>query len=73
MRYTTTRYFFPHGIEGENMDCTYKDWDSFEKAVAYCHRYTKGLRFAGVEIRDEKDNVVYELLTDGTAIDYRNK
>ena len=73
LKYTTTRFFFPHGIEGESMDCTYKDWDSLEKAVAYCRRYAKGLRFAGVEIQDEEGNVVYELFADGTVIDYRNK
>lgn len=73
MKYTTTRFFFPHGIEGESMDCTYKEWNSLEKAMAYCHRYTKGTRFASAEIRDDEDNRVYELLADGTVIDYRNK
>jgi hypothetical protein len=73
MKYTTTRFFFPHGIEGESMDCTYKDWNSLEKAVAYCHRYAKGIRFASVEIRDDEGNMVYELLANGTVIDYRNK
>lgn len=39
--YRTIRYYFPHGDEWEAMDCTVKEWNSLEKAIAYCHRYSK--------------------------------
>lgn len=71
MRYETTRYFFRFRKESDHMDCTTKEWDSLEKAIAYCHRYAKGIRFAAVEIRDENNNMVYEILADGTVTDYR--
>ena len=73
MTYQTVRYFFPHGIEGESMDCTYKTWDSLEKAIAYCHRYAKGIRFANVELRNEDNYLMYEILSDGTVTDYRKE
>ena len=50
------------------MECTVKEWNSLEKAIAYCHRYSKGIRFAGVEIEDENGNQIYELLPYGTVI-----
>ncbi len=69
--FTTTRYFYPHGIEGESMDCTWKEFDTIEKAIKYCHRYTNGLRFAGVQIEDEEGNLLYEITSDQELIDYR--
>lgn len=71
--YNTTRYFYPHGIEGEAMECTYKEFDTIEKAIKYANRYTKGLRFAGVQIEDENGNIVYEITSDNETIDYRVK
>lgn len=71
--YTTCRYFYPHGIEGESMDCTIKEWDSLEKAIDYCHRYTKGIRFSSVCIEDEKGDIVYEILASGEIIDETTK
>ena len=65
--YTTTRYYFPSGNENGCMDCTIKEWNNLEKAIAYCHRYSKGIRFASVEIEDENGNTIYELLADGTV------
>ena len=73
MTYTTIRYFFPHGIEGEAMDCTFKEWKDLDKAIAYCHRYSKGRRFASVEVEDEKGNVIYELNADGEVADNREQ
>lgn len=73
MTYTTIRYFFPHGIEGEAMDCTFKEWKDLDKAIAYCHRYSKGRRFASVEVEDEKGNVIYELNADGKVADNREQ
>jgi len=71
--FNTTRYFYPHGIEGEAMNCTFKEFDSIDKAIKYAHRYTKGLRFAGVQIEDEAGNIVYEITSDQETIDYRQE
>ena len=62
--FSTIRYFYPHGIEGEAMQCTFKDFEDVNKAIKYCNRYAKGLRFAGVRIEDEKGNTVYEITSD---------
>ena len=69
--FTTVRHFYPHGKEGEAMDCTLKEFEDINKAIAYCRRYTKGSRFAGVQIEDDKGNIVYEITSDLEAIDYR--
>lgn len=63
--YTTIRYYYPHGIEGESMDCTFKEFSSLVEAIAYAHRYAKGIRFAGVEIEDEFGNRIYEITSSG--------
>ena len=73
MTYSTTRHFYPHGIEGEAMDCTFKEFNTIEKAIKYADRYAKGLRFAGVQIEDETGNTVYEITSDFEVFDYRNK
>lgn len=77
MKYFTTRYFYPHGIEGEAMDCTYKEFDTIEKAINYAHRYNKGMRFAGVQIEELRDDgklgdMVYEITSDNETVDYRH-
>lgn len=41
--YRTIRWYYPNGDEWEAMECTIKEWSSLEKAVAYCHRYSKAL------------------------------
>jgi hypothetical protein len=70
--FTTTRFFYPNGIEGESMDCTYKEFDTIEKAIKYCHRYNKGVRFAGVQVEDENGNLLYEITSGNDVFDYRN-
>ncbi len=62
--FTTIRYFYPNGIEGEAMDTTIKEHSSIDKAIKYCRRYAKGLRFAGVQVEDEEGNVIYEITSD---------
>ena len=69
--YTTTRFFFPHGNEYESMDCTFKEWDNLEKAIAYAHRYAKGIRFAGVTVEDEDGKTIYEITSSSEVYDYR--
>lgn len=69
--YRTTRYYYPRGIEGESMQCTWKYFDTIEKAIKYCKRYTKGLRFAGVQIEDDDLNLLFEITSDQELFDYR--
>lgn len=71
--FTTTRHFYPKKIEGEAMDCTFKEFPNVEKAIAYANRYAKGLRFAGVQIEDENGKIVYEITSDFEVIDKRIK
>jgi uncharacterized membrane protein YkoI len=71
--FTTTRHFYPHGAEGEAMDCTFKEFNDIEKAIKYAHRYAKGLRFAGIQIEDESGNIVYEITSDFEVIDSRKE
>lgn len=71
--FSTIRHFYPHGIEGESMDCTFKEFDTIEKAINYAHRYAKGVRFAGVQIEDENGKLLYEITSNSEIYDYRNK
>ena len=70
--YTSIREFYRYGNESDYVDCTFKEWNSLEKAIAYAHRYTKGVRFAGVRIEDESGNPIYEITSDQKVFDYRN-
>lgn len=70
--YTATRFFYPHGIEGESMDNIIKEFDNIDKAIAYAHRYAKGIRFAGVEIEDENGKTIYEITSGNDTYDYRD-
>jgi hypothetical protein len=67
----TTRHYYPNGIEGESMNCTFKEFDTIEKAIKYCYRYSKGIRFAGVQVEDEEGFLLYEITSDGDITDYR--
>ena len=66
----TTRYFYPHGIEGETTETTLKEWDNLDSAIKYARRYAKGNRFAGVEIEVNR-KVVFEITSDFEEIDHR--
>jgi hypothetical protein len=69
----TARSFYPHGIEGESMGCTFKSFDIIEKAIEYCHRYRKGRCFAGVDVTDDEGRKLYEITCDQEVNDYRNE
>ncbi len=62
--YIATRYYYPHGIEGEAMKTTIKEFTSFGNAIAYARRYAKGKRFAGVQVEDTTGNCIYEITSD---------
>lgn len=62
--YTAIRHFYPRGIEGEAMDCTVKEFDDLDGAIKYARRYTSGLRFAGVQVEDDKGNCLFEITSD---------
>jgi uncharacterized membrane protein YkoI len=69
--YTTIRHWYKYGNESDTMECTFKEFETIEKAIAYAHRYAKGIKFAGIQIEDEKGNTVYEITSDSESIDYR--
>ncbi len=71
--FTTIRYFYPHGIEGEPMKITIKEFDDIERAIKYAHRYAKGLNFAGVQIESKNSEVLYEITSDYEIFDNRKK
>ena len=68
--YTTTRFYYPNGIEGESMKTTTKEFETLEKAIKYCNRYAKGVRFVGVQVENKKGKTVYELTSDGEVTEY---
>mgnify|MGYP000937461424 CR=1 FL=1 len=70
--FTAIRYFYPRGVEGESMDSTIKEFDDIEKAIKYAHRYSKGLRFAGVQIESDDGKVLYEITSDCNIFDNRS-
>jgi septation ring formation regulator EzrA len=71
--YITTRFYYPHGIEGEEMKTTVKEFDTIEKAIKYAHRYNSGVRFAGIQIEDENGKLVYEITSGNDTYDYREE
>lgn len=71
--YTTRRYFFKYGNEGDEIEITIKEHQTFEKALRYAERYSVGIRFAGVQIEDEKGKLLYEITSNQEVIDYRKK
>ena len=60
MTYTTHRYWLKYGNENDAVECTTKEWETFDKAVAYCRRYATSVKYVSCEILDENDNVLYE-------------
>lgn len=74
MKYTIVREFYKYSYEHGETDMTFKEWDSLDKAIAYAHRYAKGLKFVAVTVEDENGNVLYEILNHGAdTFDYRDK
>lgn len=74
MKYTTVREFYKYSYDHGETDMTSKEWDSLDKAIAYAHRYAKGLKFVAVTVEDENGNVLYEILNHGAdTFDYRDK
>ena len=68
--FITTRFYFPNGVEGEIMKTTVKEFDSFEKALKYCNRYAKGIKFAGCIIENEDGKLLYEINDNGDVNNY---
>lgn len=74
MKYTTCRSWLKYGNEDDPIECTFKEWDSLDKAINYAHRYANGIKFVSVDVSDENGNLIYEISDyGGTVIDYRKK
>lgn len=75
MTYTVTWQRYPHGIEGEAMDCNRRDFDDIEKAIKFLHgrlNHIKSINWAGGYIEDENGKDLYCIYDDGSAEDYRS-
>lgn len=72
--YTTSRHWFKYGRETDEMECTFLEHETLDKAITYAHRYAKGVRFASVTVEDEEGNILYEICDCGAkVIDYREE
>ena len=72
--YMTSRHWFKYGRETDEMECTFLEHETLDKAITYAHRYAKGVRFASVTVEDEEGNILYEICDCGTKVfDYREK
>ncbi len=69
--YTVYRSWYRYGRETDYVELTVKEFPTSDNAIEYAHRYAKGIRFCGVEVRDENDELVYEITSDMTSFDYR--
>lgn len=50
---------------------TEKEFEDIEKAIKHANRYAKGIRFAGVQVKDENLETVFEITSDFDVCDYR--
>lgn len=64
--FLTTRYFFKNdwNAEDESLDCTFKNFDTLDKAMGYATRYSTGKRFARLTIEDENGKLIREITID---------
>lgn len=69
--FTAIRRYYPNGIEGEEMHITIKEYATIDKAIAYAHRYARGVNFAGVQVESEKGETLYEITSDFEVVDNR--
>lgn len=69
--YITSRRWYKYGNEGDEVEVTFKEFGDINKAINYAHRYTKGIRFCGIDIQDENGNTIYEITSEGAVYDNR--
>jgi hypothetical protein len=68
--YTAYWHRYPHGKEGEAMDCKQRDFTDYEKAVEFLngrHKTIGGVYWAGGRVENADGFVRYEL-TDGGEV-----
>lgn len=58
--FTVYRHWFKNGNEDDELECTIKEFTTYEKAEKYAERYAKGVRFACYEICDNEGNTIKE-------------
>ena len=54
------RSYYRYGNEGDYIDCTFKEFETLDKAKAYAQRYAKGIKFVRYQIENEKGDVIEE-------------
>ncbi len=67
--YTVKRYY---RNKKDETDITTKEYESFEKALAYGEKYANG-KFIKFEILDNDNRIIYIHTAEGEVIDYRNR
>ena len=70
--YTVYWFRYPHGIEGEEMICKYRDFDNLEKALNFLKNRIKlisSLYWAGGDITDEEGKQLYSATDEGKLIE----
>lgn len=73
--YTVTWHRYPHGIEGEEMDCNWREFDDIEKAIRFLHgrvKLIKSVNWAGGYIEDENCKELYAIYDSGESEDLRS-
>lgn len=58
--YIVIRRYYRYGQEGDYVDCTFKEFGTFEKAQKYGKRYATGIKFVSYQIEDETGNIMEE-------------
>lgn len=69
--YTTVRHWYKYGREGDEIEITWKEHTTIEKALNYVYRYSVGLKFISCVIEDKDGNLIYELDYSGNITDNR--
>ena len=76
MTYTVFWFRYPHGIEGEAMDCNTKEFTDAEKAIQFLRgrlMRIKSLNWAGGYVQeDETGKELYSIDDEGCAEDFRS-
>lgn len=62
--FTVYRNWFKYGHEWDEVMVTWKDFTTFEKALAYVERYAVGIRYCSAQIEDEAGQLVAEHIPD---------
>ncbi len=58
--FTVIRSYYRYGREDDYIDCTFKEFETFEKANKYARRYATGIKFVRYQIENEDGTIIKE-------------